>query len=1693
MLDKSIDKTITVELPFFVERTCTDCDTNESINLRPESESKSKSSSSSTFTSTTSRSTEFRSLGGASASKDCLERRKCCKISRCHPNAKLKLYRNIYLCKCNRMAKSCIYFVLVLAILNLRNTSAAFHQEPQQEHNNYNNTINNYNDNVTQNSAGGLLDNASEITPSNNYSIYHDKYKTIKYPDPKLIIAETESESESASASEASNTHNSNNNINASVKKQKNNNNKQQQKKVEETEERHHLLGDLDTFGTYSIPDEPIYTNEFAVHIPAGKSIADTIADRYGFVNRGQIGALDDYYLFQHHRVSKRSLRSSRKHHSALKSEFEVKWLQQQHEKIRHKRDGPYQDIPTYSPYNILRQPNDYALDPITNTYPPFSYSPDPSLSSTTSLVGGTHSPRLKYRDVTPLLIFSDPLFKEQWYLVSKNGGAKDGLDMNIVPAWQKGYTGKGVVVSILDDGIQTNHPDLAQNYDPDASFDINGNDSDPTPQDNGDNKHGTRCAGEVAAVAFNNYCGVGVAYNASIGGVRMLDGKVNDVVEAQALSLNPSHIDIYSASWGPEDDGSTVDGPGPLARRAFIYGVTSGRQGKGSIFVWASGNGGRYTDSCNCDGYTNSIFTLSISSATQAGYKPWYLEECSSTLATTYSSGTPGHDKSVATVDMDGRLRPDHICTVEHTGTSASAPLAAGICALALEANPDLTWRDMQYLVVYTSRPGPLEKESGWTPNGVKRKYSHKFGYGLMDAGAMVTLAEQWNSVPPQHICKSRENNEDRNIAGEYGFTLATHMDVNGCAGTINEVRYLEHVQCRITLRFFPRGNLRILLTSPMGTTSTLLFERPRDIVKSNFDDWPFLSVHFWGEKAEGRWTLQVINSGRRRVNQPGILSKWQLIFYGTSTQPMRLKSELLNTQLRNSPVASNPFIFSSASNIGQPANEGGNFNTDNFAGYLNYQNIFSSAGSSPEVATATLDGHNVTTTSVDQQQDQQQQQTRAPFNGDNKLIMYSCDAECGTLGCFGRGPTQCVACSHYRLDNTCVSRCPPRSFPNQVGICWPCHDSCETCAGAGPDSCLTCAPAHLHVTDLAVCLQVCPDGYFEDVKNRTCVPCEPNCASCQDRPEYCTSCDHHLVMHENKCYSACPLDTYETEENKCAYCHSSCATCNGATENDCITCRPSRYALQNKCLNNCPDGHYADKKRLECLPCHEGCKTCISNGICTECLPNWTLNKKEKCSVAGSEICADSEFYSQKESGCKSCHSSCETCNGPLSSNCLSCSQNRLLEQSSCVSGCQDGYYMETGVCTPCLHTCTQCVSRTNCSNCSKGLELQNGECRTTCADGYYSDRGICAKCYLSCHTCSGPRRNQCVQCPAGWQLAAGECHPECPEGFYKSEFGCQKCHHYCKTCNGAGPLACSSCPPHFMLDGGLCMECLSSQYYDTTTQTCKICHESCHSCFGPGQYSCKACVAPLHLDRLNSQCVPCCQAKSQEKTDATADEEHCCHCDAELGECKSASTGGKRRTVVGTDSIFRSAIRDRHQELANDGNSGAFVFRLDSPLTAITAIAVAICLLIITIFSIIFAVLQRNSNHTSRKSVRYRKINGRKCNAGNEARFIFNVDENADDTDDNTDDDNDNDDLDVNRLLANNKRIVYEQQHHNNGNEFFMKSTNDIDAIEFHGNKGVKNPNMNSDCSSPTFMNPPTSSSNNRRINSRNNVQS
>lgn len=270
-----------------------------------------------------------------------------------------------------------------------------------------------------------------------------------------------------------------------------------------------------------------IYTNRFAVKIKR-ESNPNELARMLGYKNMGRIGSLEDYYLFIGHHLAKRSIEPHETKH--LDEHDHIEWFEQQHVKRRIKRDLIL-DLPSASP----------------------------ALSA------------------QKVFKFSDPLFDKQWYF---NRGARGNYDMNVAAVWKMNITGKNVVLTILDDGVQADHPDLIRNYDKRASYDINGGDDNPTPQDNGENKHGTRCAGEIAAEAGNEFCGVGVAYNASIGGVRMLDGTVTDDVEAQALGLNPDHIDVYSASWGPDDNGKTVDGPGHLAAQAFVNGVRNGRKG---------------------------------------------------------------------------------------------------------------------------------------------------------------------------------------------------------------------------------------------------------------------------------------------------------------------------------------------------------------------------------------------------------------------------------------------------------------------------------------------------------------------------------------------------------------------------------------------------------------------------------------------------------------------------------------------------------------------------------------------------------------------------------------------------------------------------------------------------------------------------------------------------------------------------------------------------------------------------------------------------------------------------------------------------------------------------------------------------------------------------------------------------------
>ncbi|XP_035274664.1 proprotein convertase subtilisin/kexin type 6 isoform X1 [Anguilla anguilla] len=847
-----------------------------------------------------------------------------------------------------------------------------------------------------------------------------------------------------------------------------------------------------------TLPSQNVYTNHWAVRISGGREEADKLASKYGYINLGQIGSLEDHYHFHHSKVVRRSAFSTRGTHSFIHMDPKVDWVQQQVVKARVKRH-------TRNDLNFVH--------------------------------------------------FNDPKWSGMWYIHCGDRSSRCRSEMNILAAWQRGYTGKNVVVTILDDGIERNHPDLAQNYDQLASYDVNGNDHDPTPRydSSNENKHGTRCAGEVAAVANNSHCIVGIAYNARIGGIRMLDGDVTDVVEAKSLGIRPDYIDIYSASWGPDDDGKTVDGPGPLAKQAFEQGIKKGRKGLGSIFVWASGNGGREGDHCSCDGYTNSIYTISVSSTTENGNKPWYLEVCSSTLATTYSSGE-FYDRKIVTTDLRQR------CTDGHTGTSVSAPMVAGVIALALEANPLITWRDVQHLLVKTSRPAHL-KANDWKTNAAGHKVSHLYGFGLVDAEAMVVEAKKWRSVPSQHTCTRISDRRTRYIRPDQ--YLNASISSSGCAEQADQsVVYLEHVVVRVLIVHPRRGDLQINLISPSGTRSQLLAKRLLDNSNEGFRNWEFMTVHCWGEKAEGQWTLEIFDSPSQHRNPEvlGKLKEWTLILHGTAVHPYHSHTS------------------------------------------------HHSRSRMLEIPSPSRDPK------AHEPQQEITEEEEEEYDG-------PCRTECGDQGCDGPNADHCLNCVHFSLRSaktgrTCVSQCPLGYYGDvEARRCRRCFRGCETCVGRASNQCLSCRRGlYLHA-DHSSCVNECATGYFADDVQRQCAKCHENCLKCVRDSDRCTACNDGYSLAGMTCVPECADGTFfNLEEMKCIICHHSCATCTGPGKEECIQCAKDFLQQEWKCVPACTEGYYpgeaAGLPQKMCRKCEENCLSCQGPGVtCSRCREGYNL----------------------------------------------------------------------------------------------------------------------------------------------------------------------------------------------------------------------------------------------------------------------------------------------------------------------------------------------------------------------------------------------------------------------------------------------------------------------------------------------------
>ncbi|XP_076084124.1 furin-like protease kpc-1 [Mytilus galloprovincialis] len=340
-----------------------------------------------------------------------------------------------------------------------------------------------------------------------------------------------------------------------------------------------------------------------------------------------------------------------------------------------------------------------------------------------------------------------DPEWPNLWYLNDEISPS-----LKVSEAWNAGYSGKGVIIAVVDDGLQTDHPDISANVDIEHGISFRDGATDPNPKSDKDN-HGTSVTGLIAAVRDNNICIPGVAYNSTIVGVQLLgtNDNINNTVdsdEATAFLHYLSNVDIYFNSWGPPD-GSGFEGPGYLARKALRDGVTTGRNGKGAIYVISAGNG-RLTDNCNADGYANSIYTIAITSV-QIGKNAFYSEVCAPALAATY--GGSSEDEYLTTTTIKSGCTSAGI-----QGTSFSAPIASAIIAMTLEANPNLTWRDIQHLVVLTSnRNNFIDTFSDWSINGANQEFSQVLGFGLMNAETMVSVGSKWKSVPQHQTCASR------------------------------------------------------------------------------------------------------------------------------------------------------------------------------------------------------------------------------------------------------------------------------------------------------------------------------------------------------------------------------------------------------------------------------------------------------------------------------------------------------------------------------------------------------------------------------------------------------------------------------------------------------------------------------------------------------------------------------------------------------------------------------------------------------------------------------------------------------------------------------------------------------------------------------------------------------------------------
>lgn len=502
-----------------------------------------------------------------------------------------------------------------------------------------------------------------------------------------------------------------------------------------------------------------------------------------------------------------------------------------------------------------------------------------------------------------------DPLYGKQWYL-SHTGGNQlaSGSHIAIEQAWEITRGTRSIVVAVADDSIDLDHPDFQAPGKLVAPRDLKDKDFVPLPDRPTDN-HGTACAG--VCVAEENGSGVvGVAPGCALMPIRTsgyLDDESVEAVFDWAMSNGAS---VISCSWGA----SAVYFPLSLRQRAALTrAATHGRNGKGCVIVFAAGNANRPTEGTIEErGWPNDVLSgktkwlsgfavhpdaIAVSASTSLGkksaYSNWGLNISVSApsnnappgmwlQSTGFVSTAPEVKQylpglGVFTTDRLGAAgySPDDY-TNTFGGTSSACPVVAGVAALVLSVNPDLTALQVKQILqqstdkLVDSDPDPqLGTRYG---SYDARGHSQWFGYGKVNAYKAVQAAQQQlSTLSPVSRWVQGKNSQPLNIPDNDARGASSGINVNDTSPVLD-----IQVEVHLTHPFL--GDVEVYLIDPTNE-AVLLQNRSlgrQTVLQARYSiqNVPLLKS-LLNRSARGTWQLRVID---RSPNDTGVLKSWQL-----------------------------------------------------------------------------------------------------------------------------------------------------------------------------------------------------------------------------------------------------------------------------------------------------------------------------------------------------------------------------------------------------------------------------------------------------------------------------------------------------------------------------------------------------------------------------------------------------------------------------------------------------------------------------------------------------------------------------------------------------------------------------------------------------------------------------------------------